>query len=99
MESINQVMLSGKIAGEPTITTGRDGQKSAVFTLRTNHIYKGNDGEKYSDEELHIVRLKRASTIAKYLRDNKSLIVIGRLSYSDDAGDAYILAETISFPG
>lgn len=99
MESINQVILSGKIAGDPTITTSRDGQKSAVFNVRTNHIYKGNDGEKYSEEELHIVRLKRASTIAKYLREGKSLIVIGRLSYSENGGDAYILAETISFPG
>lgn len=90
-------MLSGRISGDPTFTTGRDQMKSAVFTVKTNHVYRGADGEKYSEDEKHVVRLKRATTIAKYLHDNKSVVIIGRLMYTNS--DAYILAETVHFPG
>ena len=94
MESFNQVILSGVVNGHALLAKTSNGT-SAIFEVETTQMYR-RDGEKAFEPEIHVVKMKDAGTIAKYLTDGKPILVVGRLKPS--MGTAYVNALHISFP-
>jgi hypothetical protein len=94
MESLNHVVLAGKV-------TGLDPRNSEVnkafrFSVTTHQMYI-EEGEKKLDPEVHQVKLLNAKTIAKHIRLGKNIVLTGRVKYAKDY--PYILASQIHLAG
>ena len=94
MESLNSIVLAGKVSGLDPRNT--DQGKVFRFTITTHQMYV-EDGEKKLDPEVHQVKLLNAKTIAKHIRLGKNITLIGRVKYAKDY--TYILAEKIHLAG
>jgi hypothetical protein len=93
MESLNQIVLAGKVG-----QVGPHSVDSQVFKfeLTTHQMYTTDDG-KQMDPEVHSVRIRRPGTVAQYIRTGKNVVLTGRLKYSSVG--SYVLADKIHFPG
>ena len=94
MESLNQIVLAGKVSSVDPDNRGSN--RAFRFSLTTNQMYV-DDGGKKMDPEVHSVKLLNAGTIARFIKAGKNIVLSGRLKYSGD--QSYVLADKIHFPG
>jgi len=94
MESLNLVVLAGKVHGLPP--QQNQTARSFKFTLATNQMYF-DAGSKMMDQELHEIKLLNHKTISGYIKPGKHMVISGRLKHGRDG--SYVLADKIHFPG
>lgn len=94
MESLNSIMLAGKVTAlDPK---NSDSNRAFRFNLTTNQMYV-ESGEKKLDPEVHTVKLLDHKTFSKYIKAGKHVVLTGRLKYGKDG--TYVLGERVHFPG
>jgi single-strand DNA-binding protein len=99
--SLNKVMLIGRVGKEATIKTVGAETKVATFTLATSENYKDKAGEWQEKTEWHnIVAWKRlAETVKKHVEKGSMLYVEGRItqrSWDDKEGVKKYITEIIA---
>lgn len=79
--SLNRVMLIGNLTRDPELRKTTSGQSVASFTIATNRVYTGSDGQKKEQADYHsLVAWGRLGEVcAQYLTKGKKVYVDGRL--------------------
>jgi single-strand DNA-binding protein len=83
---INKVYLTGNLGHAADIRTTQDGREMATLSLATNSSWKDDQGEWQYRTDWHRIIVFREETvqwIKKSLRRGDSLLVEGKLSYSE----------------
>ncbi len=80
--NINKVILVGKVISDVISSITENNSPMARFTLATNRVFKGRDGERKTDTCYHnmIAWDLIAETIAKYVKKGDELGISGRLN-------------------
>lgn len=101
--SLNKVFLIGNVGQDPKITTFRDGEKVANFTLATSELgFTARDGRKVEARtEWHniVVRNQSVDFVAKFIQKGTALFVEGKIasrSYADQNGQKRYITEIIA---
>ena len=79
--SLNRVMLIGNLTRDPELRKTTGGQSVASFTIATNRVYTGSDGQKKEQADYHsLVAWGRLGEVcAQYLTKGKKIYADGRL--------------------
>lgn len=79
--SLNRVTLIGNLTRDPELRKTTGGQSVASFTIATNRVYMGTDGQKKEQADYHsLVAWGRLGEVcAQYLVKGKKIYVDGRL--------------------
>lgn len=100
---VNQVVLVGRLAQEPTVETCEGGAKRTVVNLAVNRGYKNLDGIYETDFFRCVLWNAVAETTTEYCRKGDVIGVKGRLqtgSYEKDGETKYttdVIAEKVTF--
>ena len=101
--SYNKVLLIGNVGQDPKVTTFRDGEKVANFTLATTELgFTARDGRKVEDRtEWHniVVRNKSVEFVERFIQKGTALFVEGKIasrSYADQSGQKRYITEIIA---
>ena len=80
--NINKVILVGKVISDVISSITENNSPMVRFTLATNRVFKGRDGERKTDTCYHnmIAWDLIAETIAKYVKKGDELGISGRLN-------------------
>lgn len=104
--NLNKVFICGRLTKDPVLRATPAGQSVASFSLATNKVWTGKDGQKQEQTEFHnvIVWGKAAESAAKYLIKGQECLVEGRLQtrhWDDKQGQkrsiTEIVAEAVQF--
>ncbi|MDX9940639.1 MAG: single-stranded DNA-binding protein [Bacteroidales bacterium] len=100
MAGVNKVILLGNLGKDPVVRTIESGNKVANFSLATNRIFKGQDGNPVEETEWHnIVLWGRLAEIAeKYLNKGSKVYIEGRIrsrQYDDKEGIKRYITEIV----
>ncbi len=90
--SINKVILVGRLGKDPEVKYTPNGTPVARFTLATNEVWKDQSGEKQERTEWHniVAWTKLAEICGQYLTKGKLVYIEGRLqtrSWEDKDGN------------
>ena len=105
-DSVNKVMLIGRLGKDPEIRYTQSNNSVANFTMATDESYTNQNGQKIDAAEWHrvIAWSKLADLVANYLHKGSLVYVEGKLQtrkWQDQQGqDRYtteIVARTIQF--
>lgn len=101
MSTINSVFLIGNVAKDPEMKVSPNGGKIAIYTLATNHVYLGPNGERNDEAEFHrcVAFGKLAEIFEKYVTKGKKLHIQGRLrtrNWENEDGKKQYLTEIIT---
>ena len=95
--------MIGNVGQDPKITTFRDGEKVANFTLATTELgFTARDGRKVEDRtEWHniVVRNKSVEFVERFIQKGTALFVEGKIasrSYADQSGQKRYITEIIA---
>jgi len=96
----NKVTLIGNLGMDPETKTTETGKKVTKFTLATNDVFKGADGQKVKEATWHnIVAWNGLGDIAgKYLKKGNEVAVEGRIvyrTYEDKKGVTKYITEIV----
>ena len=102
---INKVFVFGNLTRDPELKSLPSGSKVATFSIATNRVWKGQDGNRQESTEFHnvVVFGRQAETSAQYLKKGASAFIEGRLqtrSWEQDGQKKYrteIVAERVQF--
>jgi single-strand DNA-binding protein len=99
--NLNKVFLLGRVATDPELKNTASGQNVCTFTMATNRVWKGADGQKKEDSQFHrIVMWQRLAQIASQFLTKGSLVLIeGRIqtrAWDDKAGNKRYTTEIIA---
>ena len=99
--NLNKVFLIGRVASDPELKTTPSGQNVCTFSLATNRVWKGTDGQKKEESQFHrIVLWQRLAQIASQFLNKGSLVLIeGRIqnrSWEDKTGSKRYTTEIIA---
>jgi len=77
----NFVQLIGRVTKDPQLKSTQSGQSVCSFSLATNQVWKGANGEKKEKTDFHNIVFwgSRAEAIAKYVVKGQELLVEGRI--------------------
>lgn len=94
MKGVNKVILMGNLGGDPEVRYTADGVAVARFSLATNEVYNGKDGNRQEQTEWHRVVAwgKLAETCGKHLAKGKAVYLEGKLrtsSWEQDGSRRY----------
>ena len=80
-QSVNKVILVGRLGRDPEIRFTSDGQAVANFTLATDESYKDRSGEKQKKTSWHniVAWQKTAEFLKEYVHKGDLIYVEGRL--------------------
>lgn len=80
MTDINQIIATGRLVRDPIIRRAATGTMVALFTLATNHYYRGKNGE-FEQEAAFIpcIAFSRAAEMLSHRAKGEPLLVAGRL--------------------
>ena len=103
--NLNKVFICGRLTKDPVLRATPAGQSVASFSLATNKMWTGKDGQKQEQTEFHniVVFGRQAETCAQYLKKGSSAYVEGRLqtrTWEGEKGKQYkteIIAERVQF--
>lgn len=101
MGSVNKVILIGNLGRDPELRYTQDRKPVVNFSLATQEVWTGKDGQKTERTEWHsIVVWGRLAEICKdYLTTGRQIYVEGRLatrSYVDKTGQKRYKTEVIA---
>ena len=79
--SVNKVILVGRLGVEPEIKTFENGVKLCKFSMATSETFKGKDGEKTEHTEWHqIVLWRNLANIGEMILSKGDLVYVeGRI--------------------
>lgn len=79
----NRVQLVGNLGMNPEIVNFENGKKIAKFTLATNEMFKGADGEAKTKTYWHNVVAwgKQADLVQNHLEKGNQVSIEGKLTY------------------
>lgn len=94
------MILLGNLGKDPVVRSIETGNKVANFSLATNRIFKGQDGNPVEETEWHnIVLWGRLAEIAeKYLTKGSKIYLEGRIrtrQYDDKEGNKRYITEIV----
>ena len=100
MAGVNKVILLGNLGKDPVVRSIESGNKVANFSLATNRVFKGQDGNPVEETEWHnIVLWGRLAEIAeKYLNKGRQVYIEGRIrtrQYDDKDGNKRYITEIV----
>jgi len=101
MGSVNKVILVGNLGREPELRYTQDRKPVVKFSLATQDVWTGKDGQKNERTEWHsiVVWGKLAEICKEYLATGRQVYVEGRLStrsYTDKSGQKRYKTEIIA---
>lgn len=108
MSGVNKVILIGNLGKDPEVRSIEGGAKVASFSLATNEVFKGKDGNKVEQTEWHNIVVWRglAELSEKYLKKGSQIYLEGRIktrSWDDKEGNkryiTEIVGDTMTFLG
>ncbi len=108
MSGVNKVILIGNLGKDPEVRSIEGGAKVASFSLATNEVYKGRDGNKVEQTEWHNIVVWRglAELAEKYLKKGSQIYLEGKIktrSWDDKEGNkryiTEIVGDTMTFLG
>lgn len=108
MSGVNKVILIGNLGKDPEVRSIEGGAKVASFSLATNEVFKGKDGNKVEQTEWHNIVVWRglAELAEKYLKKGSQIYLEGRIktrSWDDKEGNkryiTEIVGDTMTFLG
>lgn len=99
--NLNKVFICGRLTKDPVLRATPAGQSVASFSLATNKMWTGKDGQKQEQTEFHniVVWGKTAETAAKFLIKGQECLVEGRLqtrSWDDKQGQKRTTTEIVA---
>ena len=103
--NLNQATIAGNLTRDPELRSLPSGSAVTSFSIATDRVWKGQDGEKNEATDYHniVVFGKQAETVAQYLRKGSLALVMGKLqtrSWESDGIKHYrteIVADTVQF--
>jgi len=108
MSGVNKVILIGNLGKDPEVRSIEGGAKVASFSLATNEVFRGKDGNKVEQTEWHNVVVWRglAELAEKYLKKGSQIYLEGKIktrSWDDKEGNkryiTEIVGDTMTFLG
>lgn len=86
--NLNRAMLIGNLTRDPEARKTPNGQSVANFSVATNRVWTGNDGQKQTAVDYHnlVAWGKLADICSQYLKKGKKVYVEGRLQTRDWEG-------------
>jgi len=106
--SVNKAILVGRLGQDPELKYTPNGQPVANFTLATNRVWKGQDGQRQEETTWHniVVWGRQAETAKEYLSKGRQVYIEGRISnrsYEDKEGNrrywSEVVCENLKFLG
>ena len=102
---LNKVLLYGNITRDPELRALPSGMNVCSFSIATNRVYTGKDGQKPEQTDFHnvVVFGRQADTVAQYLKKGSGVFVEGRLqtrSWEKDGQKQYrteVVADRVQF--
>lgn len=90
MSTLNQVNLIGNLVKEAEVKEGLSGNSIVTFTIATNHVSQGQNGERKEEAEFHncVAFGKIGEIVSKYGKKGQKVYVLGRIrtrSWDDQA--------------
>jgi single-strand DNA-binding protein len=90
--SVNKVILVGRLGKDPEVKYTQGGTPVAKFTLATNEVWKDQNGEKQERTEWHniVAWTKLAEICGQYLNKGSRVYIEGRIqtrSWEDKEGN------------
>ncbi len=100
MSGVNKVILIGNLGKDPEVRSLEGGAKVASFSLATNEVFKGKDGNKVEQTEWHNIVVWRglAELAEKYLRKGSQIYLEGKIktrSWDDKEGNKRYTTEIV----
>ena len=100
MSGVNKVILIGKLGKDTEVRSLEGGAKVASFSLATNEVFKGKDGNKVEQTEWHNIVVWRglAELAEKYLKKGSQIYLEGRIktrSWDDKEGNKRYTTEIV----
>lgn len=103
--NINKALVAGNLTRDPELRTTQSGVPVASFTIATNRITNGKDGQKEEQVEFHSIIAfgKTAELVKQYLTKGRLAFVEGRLqtrSFEKDGVKHYrteVIADNVQF--
>ena len=82
MAGYEQIMLVGNLGGDPELRYTPQGHPVANFSLATNRVWTGADGEKREQVVWWRVTCWRglAESVSQYLAKGREVLVVGRMN-------------------
>lgn len=108
MGSVNKAILIGNLGRDPELRYTQGGKAVANFTLATNEVWSGQDGQKNERTEWHRIVCwgKTAEHCSQYLSKGRTVYVEGRIQtreWEDKEGNkrqtTEIVAQNVTFLG
>jgi single-strand DNA-binding protein len=96
--SVNKVILVGRLGKDPEVKYTQGGTPVAKFTLATNEVWKDQNGEKQERTEWHniVAWTKLAEICGQYLNKGSRVYIEGRIqtrSWEDKEGNKRYITE------
>ncbi len=97
----NQVLIVGRLGGDPDSKFTPNGNQVTTFSVATNRTYTNGGGEKKQETEWHRVVAWRnlAEICQRFLKKGRLVLVQGRLqtrSWQDDKGVTHYRTEIVA---
>ena len=98
--SVNKAILVGRLGKDPELRYTPSGRAVASFTLATNRVWKGQDGQRNEETTWHNIVAwgPQAETAKEYLTKGRQVYIEGRIanrSYEDKDGNRRYVSEVI----
>lgn len=86
--NLNKAMIIGNLTRDPEVRTTPQGTSVASFSVATNFVWTGADGQKQEKAEYHniVAWRKLADIIGQYLKKGSKIYIEGRLQTRDWTG-------------
>ena len=101
MASVNKVILIGNLGSDPELRNTSGGNSVCNFSIATNEVWTGKDGQKNERVEWHkiVVWGKQAENCQQYLKKGRQVYVEGRnqtRSWDDEDGVTRYVTEVVA---
>jgi single-strand DNA-binding protein len=99
-QSVNKVVLIGRLGKDPIVKVFESGDKNANFSLATSESFTNREGQKIEQTEWHNIVLRKglAEVAEKYLKKGELVYVEGKIKtreYTDKDGQKKRITEII----
>ena len=99
-QSVNKVVLIGRLGKDPIVKVFESGDKNASFSLATSESFTNREGQKIEQTEWHNIVLRKglAEVAEKYLKKGELVYVEGKIKsreYTDKDGQKKRITEII----
>lgn len=82
MKGFNQVVLLGRLGGDPEVKHLQGDKIVARFSLATSKVWKDRDGQKHDKTEWHRIVIwgRLAEVCEKYLKKGSIVLIVGEIN-------------------